>query len=177
MSRPVNCKRGRSTTTSRCSGLVASFEADPNYALVFQNDGAAIFERKSAIARMGELRSTHRSGSKAKAALITPLVPLLVTISSASRNSRAQRCASATVRDRRDHPPSFSSPTASYSGSDRRTLPLHSRSYPRIATSVSQIGVQSTPLGAPAKPTSTIVPLGAVKRSASSTVLLEPTHS
>ena len=36
-----------------CSGLVASFEADPNYALVFQNDDAAIFERKSAIAGLG----------------------------------------------------------------------------------------------------------------------------
>ena len=36
-----------------CGGLVASFESDPDYALVFQNDGAAIFERKSAIAHAG----------------------------------------------------------------------------------------------------------------------------
>ena len=34
-----------------CSGLVASFKSDSNYALVFQNDGAAIFELKSAIAQ------------------------------------------------------------------------------------------------------------------------------
>jgi hypothetical protein len=31
-----------------CGGLAASFASDPNYTLVFQNDGATIFERKPA---------------------------------------------------------------------------------------------------------------------------------
>ncbi|HEX3723820.1 MAG TPA: glycosyltransferase family 39 protein [Nitrolancea sp.] len=35
-----------------CSGLVESLENDPNYELVFQNDGAAIFERRSAVAHV-----------------------------------------------------------------------------------------------------------------------------
>lgn len=42
-----------------CSGLVESLENDPNFELVFQNDGAAIFERKTAIA--------HASGAVAAA--------------------------------------------------------------------------------------------------------------
>lgn len=41
-----------------CGGLAASFAGDPNYSLVFQNDGATIFERKPAAFSVLDQRRT-----------------------------------------------------------------------------------------------------------------------
>jgi hypothetical protein len=41
-----------------CGGLAASFASDPNYSLVFQNDGATIFERKPAAFSVPDQRRT-----------------------------------------------------------------------------------------------------------------------
>lgn len=41
-----------------CGGLAASFASDPNYSLVFQNDGATIFERKSVAFSAADRRRT-----------------------------------------------------------------------------------------------------------------------
>jgi len=41
-----------------CGGLAASFASDPDYTLVFQNEGATIFERKSAALNDSDRRRT-----------------------------------------------------------------------------------------------------------------------